>query len=1341
MTVVLALSSFAATRAGTARVDAATQAPTTTSTWRGQASSLTADVPSRSAVVIDFEKLKRGEEVTQQYASDGVTFNAPIVDDYSGRPLQPFAHSKRMAVHAGPPGCEEIYYGTAMPSEVATSASSSSRLSGAGDRARSAGTGQTQCVPVAMTFTSAARRVALWVGYDRCLDRTATVRLRAFDDDGALVAEDTATIGTNVEARQYGSAVNTRLEAAAAGGIRRANVGVDNPSLVRPCHPRDGPLVVDDVEFEAPAATVVPDTVDFGQVAVGGTGMSRQVTVTSTGTTDLHVVGSATVRGGNASDFVVTKDGCRRAVLAPKASCTVEVAFRPGAAGARLTTLTIPTDAPGDAGRSVLKGTGTGGAPAGGATVSPPSLDFGTARVGTPGPVRLATVAAPAGGQRVEVHEVAIDPPTGDFALTTTACSGVALHPGTSCAVEVQFRPGATGSRSAVLTVSAGTARTTHRVALRGTGTTSDVPAVTLTPNPVDFGVVQLGPDGARRSLTVRNAGTAPLGVRRSALSGADAADFTVGDRCSGTTVAPGGSCTVEVHFRPRAASKRRAVLAVTTNAADSPHAVGLVGSGVAVRGEVLTGPPSLAVRPTSGPPGSKVTVTGTGFQGMTALSWHSPGPGTALVSLLPDGATGISVTVTIPKDAAPGAHHVKACDSAGRCASDGFDVALSADPAASSFPRLALLVLALGLMGGAAFVPVRLSRRRRSAGPAPPHGGGDATPRSGGGGGRDRPVYTGFTPEGDYHTALDPSEPLEPARSYHFWVELGAAPSPSAGTAGLTVALFDFEGEIEIDRAADRGELEVRADGAVVVRQGGLHTRERPGDDLLARRVFFPVRTPAREGRHRLRCSLYHDQVLVQSWLVTAMVRRRRADSVASAGGADPQSRQRDYVLSRTLDAAHLSRLSPHRLSLMLNDNAEGTHGFRLLGEGGFKADAIFDVEELREHGSQTRRALRRVACGAEDDNGGQGAYRYDGPLDHDRLAQDLASLARRGYRVYSAIVHRLAAGAPGEARSPAERLAALLQHPGRIQLCNKVSARQALPAALIYDRDLDDALPDLALCPAFIEALHDAAPLERSACFTGACPTLGEPDVVCPSGFWGFRHVIGVPQSIGDDEGATEAPLEVRGGELVVDVAVSTDPAFVCRLGHEEVVRSLHPRIDWRYGDTRAEVLQVLRSTQPHLVYFYCHGGMDEGANVPFLEVGAPGETPITGSNLLAYKVVWDRSRPLVVINGCHTTALGPQTPLELVTAFVQHAQAAGVIGTEITVFEPLACAFAEELLRRLVVEGQAVGDAVRAARLALLKQGNPLGLAYVPFVSDDLRITTQPSSPRVVAGRVPT
>jgi hypothetical protein len=138
--------------------------------------------------------------------------------------------------------------------------------------------------------------------------------------------------------------------------------------------------------------------------------------------------------------------------------------------------------------------------------------------------------------------------------------------------------------------------------------------------------------------------------------------------------------------------------------------------------------------------------------------------------------------------------------------------------------------------------------------------------------------------------------------------------------------------------------------------------------------------------------------------------------------------------------------------------------------------------------------------------------------------------------------------------------------------------------------------------------------------------------------------------------------------------------------------------------------------------VVYFYCHGGVN-GA-VPYLLVGKDKSVIIVPSNLRAENIFWEDTHPLVFINGCHTTALSPEQTLNFVSAFVENALCAGVIGTEITIFEPLAVAFSEAFFKRFS-HNEPVGMAIRNARLDILQQYNPLGLVYIPFVISGLQL----------------
>jgi hypothetical protein len=95
------------------------------------------------------------------------------------------------------------------------------------------------------------------------------------------------------------------------------------------------------------------------------------------------------------------------------------------------------------------------------------------------------------------------------------------------------------------------------------------------------------------------------------------------------------------------------------------------------------------------------------------------------------------------------------------------------------------------------------------------------------------------------------------------------------------------------------------------------------------------------------------------------------------------------------------------------------------------------------------------------------------------------------------------------------------------------------------------------------------------------------------------------------------------------------------------------------------------------------------------------------------------------LVLLNGCSTAALGDDLPNAL-TPKLLWAGAAGVVGAEIDITEGLACAFADTLVPQLLLSASTIGEAVQASWLALLGRGSPLGLCFVAFAPNDLRLT---------------
>ncbi|WP_395850114.1 CHAT domain-containing protein [Cystobacter fuscus] len=590
-----------------------------------------------------------------------------------------------------------------------------------------------------------------------------------------------------------------------------------------------------------------------------------------------------------------------------------------------------------------------------------------------------------------------------------------------------------------------------------------------------------------------------------------------------------------------------------------------------------------------------------------------------------------------------------------------------------------------------------------------------------------DRVVHLGFSEPKEPEQELPSNLTLEPAREYLFWFEVDGhakwsitdAPTrlPTkhvSKDAILTVALFDFEEELQVYPGQDVGQIRLRANGQTRVERHPKKVQE----DEASGRIFFPVRTPSRPGTFRLRCNIHHDTTLLQSWLVRVEVSEVPEERLNALRATQ------DFVYSRVLDPTHLQQLPSPELAFMLNGTEHSSHLF-VFGED-IKEPLSFDTAELKRLVENGRDRLAEATWGKPRPWKGQKYLYGDGPKP-ERLLKDLTQLAKAGFGFYTVLTGRLP-----QARK--KKIQELFARPSSVQLALKESPQAVFPLALVYDYNIDTQQPteQFTLCPDFLIALQQKMPLEMLSCFIEGCPHRGKgkpTSTICPSGFWGFRHELGLTLSAPH---LIEPPTRIPYADpRHVAVGLSTDAQLTHREAHVQALRTQHTEAHWDCRETREEVLELLSNSQPHLVYFYCNGGLTDPEGYPYIRVGDTHEPGITRDNLVAYSIEWGESHPLVFINGCHTTALEPEVALNLVAGFIENAQAAGVIGTEITVFEHTARAFAEHCLQRLF-DGATIGRAVRDARRALLQQGNPLGLVYIPFVLPGLRFDAAPIAP---------
>jgi hypothetical protein len=160
------------------------------------------------------------------------------------------------------------------------------------------------------------------------------------------------------------------------------------------------------------------------------------------------------------------------------------------------------------------------------------------------------------------------------------------------------------------------------------------------------------------------------------------------------------------------------------------------------------------------------------------------------------------------------------------------------------------------------------------------------------------------------------------------------------------------------------------------------------------------------------------------------------------------------------------------------------------------------------------------------------------------------------------------------------------------------------------------------------------------------------------------------------------------------------------------------------------------------PDVVYFYCHGKREDipgGYPRPLLEIGS--DELIAPEDIAAWAEDWPTGtwldpRPLIFMNGCHTSELTPDLLTDFVTTFGE-VNAAGSIGTEVALTQ-LVAGEAAELIFAAFNGPNNVAAAVRVMRWNLLRKGNAMGLNYTPYCYGGLTLTSPPQTRRASSDR---
>jgi hypothetical protein len=196
-------------------------------------------------------------------------------------------------------------------------------------------------------------------------------------------------------------------------------------------------------------------------------GARRTVTLTNVGVANL-TVNAVAVTGTDASSFVRRSDTCTGHTFTKGQSCSVVVRFRPLGAGPKTASLQFSDSAIDSPQAMALSGTGT---PRAWLEPSTGALKFGRVRVGTSTPAKTVTLTN-AGSLPLSISAITkggANP--ADFRDLTETCTAIGtLNPGQSCTASIHFRPTATGTRTATLTITDTAPGNPHHIALSGTG-------------------------------------------------------------------------------------------------------------------------------------------------------------------------------------------------------------------------------------------------------------------------------------------------------------------------------------------------------------------------------------------------------------------------------------------------------------------------------------------------------------------------------------------------------------------------------------------------------------------------------------------------------------------------------------------------------------------------------------------------------------------------------------------------------------------------------------------------------------------------------------------------------
>jgi hypothetical protein len=439
---------------------------------------------------------------------------------------------------------------------------------------------------------------------------------------------------TGTNAGDFAATISSGCASILAGGtctvpvtFKPSTVGPESASLqlITTAPENPGPVALTGTGVTStPTVTLSPTSLTFPAQTVGTTSSAMSVTLTNTGGSNLTIT-SITVTGTNAPDFAQINT-C--GIVDPGGSCTITVTFTPSIVGAESADISIADNAPNSPQTVPLSGTGAAG-PA--AVLTPASLIFPSQIVNTSSAAMTVTLSNP-GTVALAITSITVTGANASSFSQTNTC-GSTLAAGANCPIMVVFKPTATGTLTAAISVADNAPGTPQMAALTGTGTPSASPSVSFSPVSLTFPGTAVGASAPAMNVVLTNSGGGALTITGITVTGTNSSSFTQTNTC-GSTVNAGANCSIIVTFTPTTTGALTAAISVADNAAGSPQMVQLQGTGATFL--------APAVSPTS------LTLTA-GQTGMIAATVTSVAPFAGTVTVSCTGAPAAATCIPSP--------------------------------------------------------------------------------------------------------------------------------------------------------------------------------------------------------------------------------------------------------------------------------------------------------------------------------------------------------------------------------------------------------------------------------------------------------------------------------------------------------------------------------------------------------------------------------------------------------------------------------------------------------------------------------------------------------------------